>query len=274
MMSVFEQIPASRSAGEVAHQIEALVLDGVLRAGEQLPPERDLAVETGVSRPIVREAIAMLVEKGILQRRQGDGTFVADIIGEVFTPPIAALLSHHPRATADYLEYRLEVEGIVAGLAAERATRYDRDLLTDCVARMRKAHEDADFHREAEIDVEFHSLIGEMAHNLVFLHTLRSCYRLLSQGIFENRTRLYETEGAREKLLGQHLAIAAAILSGDRNAAVAAARNHIEFILKTSESLERQIERERISGLRLRRRESERYRVGPHETEAGKESCK
>ena len=140
-MSVFEQIKQSRSSDDVAHQIEALVLEGVLRSGDQLPPERDLSIDMGVSRPVLRDAIELLESRKILQRRQGDGTFVCDIIGQVFSDPIASLLPLHRKATIDYLEYRREIEGIAASFAAERATSFDKDMLEKCVARMRLAHE-------------------------------------------------------------------------------------------------------------------------------------
>jgi len=254
-MNVFRPIQHSRSAEEVAHQIEGLVLEGVLRVGDRLPGERELALETGVSRPIVREAIKHLEDRGILESRHGGGTYVADVIGTVFSPQISASLASHSRATLDYLEYRREIEAIAARLAASRGTQADRELLGGIVARMEAAHEAEDFEAEAQADIEFHSLIGEMAHNLVLLHTLRSCYKLLSEGIFQNRSRLYQTPDGRSKLLEQHRAIHKAIVRGDSIAAEAAARAHISHIIEATLELERRADRERVAGLRLASRE-------------------
>lgn len=253
-ISVFEHIKQSRSSDEVAHQIESLVLEGVLRSGDQLPSERELALEIGVSRPVLREAIELLEKKKILQKRQGDGTFVCEIIGQVFSDPIAALLPHHRKATIDYLEYRREIEGIAAGYAAVRSTKYDQEMLKRCVERMKDAHEKMDFEAEALVDVEFHSLIGEMAHNLVLLHTLRSCYALLSEGVFQNRNKLYEKAGGRQHLFDQHMDIANAILAGDKDKATKASRDHMTYVIERSLELEHEVDRERISGLRLRQR--------------------
>jgi len=254
-MNVFRPIQHSRSAEEVAHQIEGLVLEGVLRVGDRLPGERELALETGVSRPIVREAIKHLEDRGILESRHGGGTYVADVIGTVFSPQISASLASHSRATLDYLEYRREIEAIAARLAASRGTQADRELLGGIVARMEAAHEAEDFEAEAQADIEFHSLIGEMAHNLVLLHTLRSCYKLLSEGIFQNRSRLYHTPDGRSKLLEQHRVIHKAIVRGDSIAAEAAARAHISHIIEATLELERRADRERVAGLRLASRE-------------------
>ena len=252
-MSVFERIPVGKTSDDVAHQIEALVLEGILRVGEQLPSERDLAIETGVSRPVVREAIQLLENRKILRRQQGGGTYVNDIIGQVFSDPIVELLGHHKKATVDYLEYRREIESVATGFAAERATKSDRELLEKIIEKMKQAHQAANFDVEAQVDVEFHSLIGEMTHNLVLMHTLRSCYRLLSEGIIKNREQLYDT-GGRQALFEQHMNIANAILQGNKDAAIKASRFHIDYILKRSAHVAMQLERERIAGLRNKQR--------------------
>lgn len=253
-MTVFNEIRHGSTAEEAAHQIEALILEGVLRSGDHLPAERLLATEMGVSRPVLRQAIEKLVGRGILTRRHGDGTFVANIIGQVFTDPIAELLPHHRKATIDYLEYRREIEGTAALFAARRSTNQDRTMLREVVARMKEAHASNDPRMEAQVDLEFHLLIGEMAHNLVMLHVLHSCYQLLSEGIFHNRGRLYETRNGRQKLLDQHLAIADAILAGDGETARQCARDHITYILEQCSELEQAAERERVSELRSRQR--------------------
>ncbi len=253
-MSVFQHIPQEKSSAEVAHQIEALILEGVLRSGDRLPPERVLAGEMGVSRPVLREAIDSMEKRGIVMRRQGGGTFIRDIIGQVFTEPISALLPHHRKATVDYLEYRREIECVAAKYAATRATDCDLEMLRACVERMKQAHAESNFQEEAEADVDFHTLIGEMAHNLVLLHTLRSCYKLLSEGVFQNRSRLYEKPGGRQALFDQHMAIADAILAQDPERAAEASRAHMQYVLEKSLELDGEAERERISGLRFMQR--------------------
>ena len=121
--------------------------------------------------------------------------------------------------------------------------------------RMDAAFDNADFDEEARIDIEFHSAIGEIAHNLVLLHTLRACYRLLTEGVFRNRASLYETPGGRQALYAQHRAIADAVIAGDGEAAALAARQHIEYVIAAMHELEAREDRERVSGLRLARRE-------------------
>lgn len=136
----FKRIDQSRTADGICAQIETLVLEGVLRVGDKLPGERELARRFDVSRPVLREALKELESRGLLVTRHGGGTFVADVIGDVFSPAMLELIARHPKATQDYLEYRREVEGIAAAYAAERATDHDKALLTDIMTRMETAH--------------------------------------------------------------------------------------------------------------------------------------
>lgn len=252
---LYPQIHHSRTADEVVQQIEGLILDGVLRDGDRLPGERDLAQRFDVSRPILREALKELETRGLLISAHGGGTFVADIIGQVFSRPITELISRHERATRDYLEYRRELEGLTAELAARRATETDKALLDGIIARMRAAHVNGDDDAELSSDVELHNAIGEAAHNIVLMHTMRACYRLLSDGIFYNRRMLRSLPGTRERFLEQHLAIHAAIIAGEPDSARAAAHRHIDFITEAMREAIRVDEWSRVSQLRLRQRE-------------------
>ena len=251
---IFHPIEHGRTADEVVRQIEILILEGILRVGDRLPGERDLARQFEVSRPILREALKELEERGLLVTQHGGGTYVADVIGQVFTRPVMELIARHQKATHDYLEYRREVEGIAAEFAALRATQADKALLTRMIAAMKAAHQKDDFAEEAAIDVEFHNAIGECAHNIILLHTLRSCYRLLSEGVFYNRAMIYNFTGAREKLLTQHVAIGEAVIAGDPAAARAAAQAHIDYVVTAMSDAQRTGEWERVSQMRLHQR--------------------
>lgn len=260
---IFARIAHSRTADEVVHQIEVLVLEGILRVGDRLPGERELAKQFDVSRPILREALKVLEGRGLLKTQHGGGTFVADVIGQVFTQPVMELIARHQKATLDYLEYRREVEGVTAALAARRATEADKALLTRIVTAMKEAHQKDDFEEEAEIDVEFHNAIGECAHNIILLHTLRSCYRLLSGGVFYNRALVYNLPGARDQLLAQHIAIYDAVMAADPDAAHRAAQAHIDFISRAMTDAERSGDWERVSKLRLQQRAPELTTANP-----------
>ena len=254
-IDAFTRIPHSRTSTEIVHQIELLILEGVLRDHDRLPSERDLSARFDVSRPILREALKELETRGLLVSHHGGGTFVADVIGQVFSKPVIELIARHQKATHDYLEYRRELEGMTAELAARRATRFDKDILTGIMEEMRSAHVAGSAEGGLKTDVDLHNAIGECAHNIILLHTLRACYRLLSGGIFFNREVLFAEQDAGDRLLAQHEAIYAAIMAGDGPAARAAAQAHIDFIITATQDAERSGEWARISQLRLQQRD-------------------
>lgn len=256
--TLYARIEHSRTSQEVVMRFEELILDGILRDGDRLPGERELAQKLDVSRPILREALKELEMRGLLTSRHGGGTYVADIVGPVFSDPLSALITRHShsRATRDFLEYRRSIEGMAAELAAQRATEPDRRNLADIVNRMRDAHEAGRFEEELSGDVEFHNAIGEAAHNIVLMHTLRSCYRLLSDDIFYNRHLIFTVSGAHDEVLRQHIAIHDAIAASDAAAARAAAEAHIDFIVDTTSKAHQAREWDRISRLRQQQRGS------------------
>ncbi len=249
---IFSRIEHSRTADEVVQQIEALILEGILRAGDRLPGERELSRQFEVSRPILRDALKALETRGLLTTRHGGGTHVADVIGQVFARPVIELFATHRKAASDYLEYRREIEGVAAEFAARRATADDLALLERLVERMSDAQPDME--AEAAIDVEFHQAIGECAHNIMLMHTLRSCYRLLSDGVLQNRILVYNLPDASAALLEQHLAIYKAVRDGDPAAARGAAMDHITYIEQAMAEAERTGAWQRVARLRLKQR--------------------
>ena len=245
------EIRPQRVAEAVADRIEQMILQGVLRPGEKLASERDLAEKLGVSRPSLREALASLEQRGLVVGGRAGAT-VARFL-KPFAAPLGELFADKPRVTADYFEFRRLVEARAAGLAAQRATDIDRRAIGDIVARMKAAHAHDDPHEEAESDVDLHIAIYEAAHNVVFLHVMRVLSELLREGVFYNREQLYRRAGARDALLAQHLAIADTVLAGDVDAAQRAADQHIKFTFETVEDIRRDRERLATSLSRLER---------------------
>ncbi len=248
---MFQRIEQVKVSDAVARQIEALILEGVLRSGDQLPPERELAKTLEVSRPSLRDALLELESRSLLVARQGGGTFVADVMGSVFAEPIIPLFGKHEKATTDYLEFRQEVEGIAASFAAQRATAADREILGKIFIQMEDAHRAKDAEKESQLDVEFHSAIVDASHNIVLIQTLRSIYALLKAGVFHNRQILYESPGARDRLLDQHRAIFASVVEGNPDAARTAAEFHISYMTVAREKAETAQSRQETSARRL-----------------------
>jgi GntR family transcriptional repressor for pyruvate dehydrogenase complex len=218
-------------ADALADHFEQLILEGALRPGEKLAPERELAAKLEVSRPSLREALDKLHTRGLIETNKA-GNFVSRFLTGM-TDPLTSLFQSSDQALGDYLEYRCLIEGEAARLAASRATDVERDAIARCLEKLREAHEANDITAEADTDAELHMLIYEAAHNLVLLHVMRALYEMLRSDAFYNRRHLYTQPGLRDHLLDQHFAIAEAILERDPEKAAAAAAAHINGIAKS-----------------------------------------
>ncbi|KAF0675860.1 FadR/GntR family transcriptional regulator [Profundibacterium mesophilum] len=226
----FEKVHPEKLARSVVRQIELLVLRGILRPGERLPPERDLSERLGVSRPSLREAIAELSRGGLLVSRAGDGLYVADVLGSAFSPALVRLFAEHDEAKSDYLSFRRDMEALAAERAARLASATDLQVVDAIFTKMETAHARRDSDGEARLDAEFHMAIIEASHNVVMLHMMRSMFELLRAGVFYNRQMMFQQMTRRETLLGQHRAINMALQDRDPQAAGAAVRAHLDFV--------------------------------------------
>jgi GntR family transcriptional repressor for pyruvate dehydrogenase complex len=226
-----------RLADTIAAHIQTMILEGVLRPGEKLSAERDLAEKLGVSRPSLREALTQLEHKGLLITTKS-GTHVAKFLAPLLDP-LAELLRDDVRVTTDYFEYRRLMESHAASLAARRATDFDRDSIRACLAKIKLAHEAEDPAEESVADTELHLLIYEAAHNVVILHVMRVFSDLLRKGIFYSREQLYRRPGVRDMLIKQHIELGEAVLAGDSQRAEQAASDHMTFTVETLDEIRR-----------------------------------
>jgi GntR family transcriptional repressor for pyruvate dehydrogenase complex len=224
-----EAIRPAKLADTIAERLEQMILEGALKPGERLLPERELAQRFEVSRPTLREALDKLERKGLFTSDRGGATRVAPLLGERFTAPLAAAMANRPETTYDYLEFRAIVEGQAAALAAIRATDVDRETISRCFARMEKAHTSENAADEAEADADFHHAVYEASHNVVMLHIMRSLSDMLRSEVFYNRAKLYQRKGVRRLLLDQHRQVHDAVMAGDSQAARQVSEAHIAF---------------------------------------------
>ncbi|MDF3416219.1 FCD domain-containing protein [Sulfitobacter sp. M57] len=247
----FQPVTSEKLSTAVVRQIEQLILRGILRAGERLPPERELAERLKVSRPSLRDAISELRAVGLLSAKPGAGVYVADVLGSAFSPALVALFGRHDEAVFDYLSFRRDMEA----LAAERAARLgsDTDLaVVDAVfQKMEAAHEKRDATEEAQLDAQFHMAIIEASHNVVMLHMMRSMYELLRGGVFYNRQVMFKQRTNRAALLDQHRAINDALQARDSAAARAAIETHLDFVEASLADQQKAERNERIARQRL-----------------------
>jgi GntR family transcriptional repressor for pyruvate dehydrogenase complex len=162
------QVP--RISDAVAASLERRILEGSLKPGDRLPPERELAVELGVSRPSLREAIQKLASKGMVQSRQGGGTYVTDRLESSFFDPWQEMMGAHPNLREDMLEFRRMLEGQAAEWAAERATDADMTRIDQTFLALNEAFVSDDLDNRSKADIAFHQAVGEASHNALLGH--------------------------------------------------------------------------------------------------------
>jgi GntR family transcriptional regulator, transcriptional repressor for pyruvate dehydrogenase complex len=229
MENLIKPIKPRRVSDQVFEQLRDLIFRGRLRAGEKLLPERELAQALGVSRPTLREAINKLVSLGLVEHRQGQGTFVGLPAGQNEKNPLAALINGHEPSLEELLEVRLGLECQAAVLAAQRATEQDLAAIATCLDDMPAEPDQGRLGIEA--DVAFHMAIAYAAQNLAQVHILRTLYDLLHFGFRENLHHLYTQPGNLEIIDAHHQAVYTALRQHDPDAAFAAMKKHITFVL-------------------------------------------
>lgn len=232
-----------RLADTIADELEKRILEGSLKAGDRLPAERELALELGVSRPSLREAMQKMVSKGLLSTRHGGGTFVTDRLDAHFVDPWQDMLKGHPLLHRDLLEFRQMLESQAAALATERATDADIRRLDGAYATLEAVYASDDLGACIDADVAFHQAIAEASHNVLIGHLTASLMRVIHGHVANNLMHLYARPQRWEQLQAQHHAIWQAIRTRQSQQAVAAAAAHIEFVRQNIEDTTRDEER-------------------------------
>jgi DNA-binding FadR family transcriptional regulator len=228
-MSVrFKKLKPNRIFQGVVDQIQEAILDGELRAGDLLPAEMKLKEMFHTSRGTIREALRVLEQKGLIEIKTGvgGGAVVKAINTEKITESLD-LLVQYQKVTLEHLaEFREGVEGIVTGLAAERATAGDVRRLNQLLHQARRLLDAAEPDAEAfvGVDTQLHIALAEIAGNPVYLANLH----MVHEGILGNfeRFSLRRTEVLQENYRDL-CEIVAAVANGEANKARALAQAHV-----------------------------------------------
>jgi len=228
-MSIYKEIRPKKIADQVFEQIQDLIYRGQLKAGEQLLPERELAESLNVSRNSVREAINKLIERKLIENRQGMGTFVRKPEPGQQDNPLTTVLGDDISAQ-ELLEFRLGLECNAAVLAARKATSEDIVQLNTIMDEMRRMVKEGSMGHEE--DVRFHMAIAYATKNRVQIHMMKRFYDLLYYGIWKSHMYLYQEAPNLEEILGQHGKILEAIRNHDTQMAYEFMREHIKFVME------------------------------------------
>ncbi|MDN4504391.1 GntR family transcriptional regulator [Alteromonadaceae bacterium BrNp21-10] len=234
-----QRIKAQKLSDVIMQQLEEMILSGSMTPGQKLPSERDLAAQFDVSRPSLREAMQKLESKGMLERKQGGGTYVRDKVSLFGEQPLMQLIGSNPESQYDLLEFRHALEGIAAYYAALRADKDDLAKIELAYAQVEKQAVN-DISRQASRLGAFYLAMAEASHNAVLLHVIHSMQSLLQDNIERNLRVLAEQADCAEKIKSQRFKILQAIRDGDPERARQSSNEHLAFIEETLLNINRQ----------------------------------
>lgn len=219
--------PPKNRTGEVVERLAAEIASGRLVPGERLPTEQELTAALGVSRTVVREAVAVLRAEGLVETRQGVGAFVVrDVQRRPFRIDPDGLSSIGE--IVQLMELRTGIEVEAAGIAAERAD----DAVRGRIAKALAAVDAAIARGEAAVDQDFafHQAIAAATGNPHFLRFLEFLGRFLIPRQSVRVESLKSGGGLRsylQRIQREHRAIADAIAAGNVTRARRAMRRHL-----------------------------------------------
>jgi GntR family transcriptional repressor for pyruvate dehydrogenase complex len=223
---MYTPIQPSRLYAQIVEQIKAQILNGQLRAGDQLPTERALSEQFGVSRTAVREAITALGQRGLVEVRPGRGTFVINGASQAVRDSLELLMKIGQEGDdrINLVEVREILEPEIAALAAKRAGEAEIAEMQEAITVMDTMLDDIDAF--IAFDNRFHRALAKATHNPIILTLFDSIVDLLH----EQRRLIGMASHGPEHGQYHHKQILATIVDSDPEAARQAMRAHLQQV--------------------------------------------
>jgi GntR family transcriptional regulator, transcriptional repressor for pyruvate dehydrogenase complex len=218
------QVRKTKVYHEIVDQIRELIAAGRIKPGDRLPPERELAELFKASRNSVRDAIRVLEQMGLIESRQGDGTYVRSVSAEDLAEPLALMLLQSRTQMRELWEVRRVLEPALAEFAAARITDEELEEL-DAILEAQGRKVEAGY-IALEEDTAFHNGIAQAARNTVMLRALDTLVDLLRQ----SRERSLQQHDRPAYSLAGHRRILGALHRRDPDAARSEMLRHLADI--------------------------------------------
>jgi GntR family transcriptional regulator, transcriptional repressor for pyruvate dehydrogenase complex len=222
-----DRIPTVNRTELVARNLAEFIRSGTLPPGARLPSEHAIAKQFGVSRAVVREAVARLKNEGLVTTRQGDGAFVGEWRSQ--TLQLDAGIGQDLESVLMIDELRKGLEAEAAAIAAGR--RSEAEMKRIEAARIRVAEITAARGDSVVADVAFHRAIAEATHNPYYVAVLDYLTQFVIPAVRASRGHAALREDFAREVEDEHLAIADAIRRKDPEAARSAAQSHMDRAL-------------------------------------------
>src|SRR6056297_390781 len=224
---MFEPIKNKKIYQQVSEEIQNMILNGELKLGDKLPAERKMAEMLDVSRTSVREALRSLEIIGIIESRQGEGNFISENFDQVGLEPMSLIFTLKNGKFRDILEIRNILEIEAAGLTAERITEERKEILRNLLTDLINAESEAE---RVAIDKSLHYKIAEYTNNILIVTILETISSLMIYFIKDARLKIVKNLKVDNLLEDMHKNMVNSILSGDKNKAKKAMKEHFDNV--------------------------------------------
>lgn len=226
--NLFSAVTPRKIPDMVYKQLVSLITKGHLKPGEKLPSERAMALELGVSRQSIREALYRAATAGLIEVRQGEGAFILSSFKGSLRKPLSILLTEKAEKIFEFIEIRKVIEGWCAQRASVAAAPSDLKRLQSILKKMERVKPPERGWEKADLD--FHSSLAAATHNVLAMHVmegLKDSFRTYF------RLKKYSTKPERKDvLLRQHKAIVEAIRQKNGKKAKKNILNHLDYVEK------------------------------------------
>lgn len=238
-LKIIKPVRSGQPTEHVVARVYELIKQEDLQPGDRLPPERELAKQLGISRPSLRAALSSLISMGVLQSRQGSGTFLVDGPPALDSEPLRLLAQLHGFSFDHMFETRSVLEVGAAGMAAERATGEQLANMSEEIADMYAALNDPQ--QFLLHDINFHRAVAAASGN----PTLATLVEMVSTVLYERRRDTIGRAHDFNEAVEWHRRIYRAIRSRKPEEACEAMREHImraqrAFVLEEQQQASRE----------------------------------
>ena len=225
---MFEPVENKKIYQQVVDQIQNMIFNGRLKAGDKLPAEREMVKLFQVSRTSVREAVRALEILGLVECRQGDGNFIRKDFDIGLFEPLSVMFKLHNGNALELFKVRKMLEIEAVSLAVEQITEQQRDELK---AVMKKLSQTDNEDEKVKLDAEFHFKIIEASNN----YLLKCFYNAVSgimKSFISDARKIFLKAEKMNKLSKLHEDIYEAVISRNPEKAEEAIRKHFDFVIE------------------------------------------
>ena len=225
----YKKIKPKKIYEEVAEAIQGMIRSGQLQPGDKLDSVQQLAENFQVGRSAIREALTALRAMGLIEIRQGEGTYVREFETAQISFPLSTAILMNAEDTAHLLEVRKILEAGTVFSAAEKRTDIQLQAMEEALEEMKRANGNEELGEKA--DLQFHLAIAESSQNPLLISLMNHVSGLMGETMKETRRLwLYSKQTTTERLHDEHYAIYQAIKEQEAETARNLMLSHIESV--------------------------------------------